>query len=38
MLLSALESWALAQDKRFPARLSEWVGDTIETLKDEVLK
>ena len=38
MLLSALESWAFAQGKMLPDYLHERLSDSIDNLRNEVLK
>ena len=38
MLLSALESWAFAENKRLPDYLSDQLGASLDKLCKEVLK
>lgn len=38
MLLSALESWAMSQDKRVPVYLSERLTENVQILSKEILE
>ena len=38
MLLSALESWAMSQDKRMPDYLHDSIAESVGLLSKEVLK